>query len=178
MSDFEHPRKADTPSEMRAEMARLRRQDAIVHNAMTAADVAGLSGEDRYTFLAYHALVALSNTRESYLEHMARTQSMYLIKPNHGSAGYTDIASDGGMDSRDRTKPYGLRLHRAPRKVARIRAEFRSAKQRWLFERSKARYDVWPEGLHTNEALRAACLESEIGQIDGFRVVFSPVEQA
>ena len=85
MSTFEHPRKADTPADMRAEIARLRRENAIVHNAMTAADVAGFSGEDRYTFLAYHALVALVNTQEAYHEHMMRTPAQYFVMPNTNS---------------------------------------------------------------------------------------------
>ena len=57
---------------MRSEIARLRLGNAIVHNAMTAADFAGFSGEDRYTFLAYHALVALVSTQEAYCNHMVQ----------------------------------------------------------------------------------------------------------
>ena len=82
MSTFEHPREADTPEKMRAEISRLRRENAIVHNAMTAADVAGFSGEDRYTFLAYHALVALVNTQEAYHKHIMRTPAQYFVMPN------------------------------------------------------------------------------------------------
>jgi hypothetical protein len=82
MSNFENPKKADTPAEMRAEIARLRRENALIHNAMTAADVAGFSAEDCYTFLAYHALVALVRTQEAYHDHMMRTPAQYFVKPN------------------------------------------------------------------------------------------------
>lgn len=85
MSTFDHPREADTPEKMRAEIARLRRENAIVNNAMTAADVAGFYGEDRYTFLAYHALVALVKTQEAYHEHMMRTPDRHFVMPNTSS---------------------------------------------------------------------------------------------
>ena len=66
-----------------------------------------------------------------------------------------------------------LRLHRPPKKVKRIREEFRNAQLRWLFDRSKERYDRWPEGIHTNEALHAACRQGECGRIDGFKIIVS-----
>lgn len=33
------------------------RDSALIRNAMTAAEINGFSGEDKYTYLAYHALV-------------------------------------------------------------------------------------------------------------------------
>ena len=87
MSTFEKPRKADTPADMRAEIARLRRENVLVHNAMTKADIAGFSGEDRYTFMAYHALVALVSTQEAYHDHMMRTPAQYFVVPNPNITG-------------------------------------------------------------------------------------------
>lgn len=48
-----------TCEQMRVAIFHGRRDSALVHNAMIAADTAGWNGEDRYTYLAYHALVAL-----------------------------------------------------------------------------------------------------------------------
>ncbi len=67
-----------------------------------------------------------------------------------------------------------LRLHRPPKKVSRIRPEFRSAKLHWLFDRSKQRYDLWPEGIHTNEALRSALCHGEIGRIESVKFITTP----
>lgn len=61
---------ADTPEEMRAEIARLRRYDSTVCRVMDTADFRGLSGEDRYTMLAYYALKALSMTQQNLLDAM------------------------------------------------------------------------------------------------------------
>ena len=43
------------------------RDSALIKNALLAAEYAGMSGEDKYTLLAYHALVALE---ELYGEHL------------------------------------------------------------------------------------------------------------
>lgn len=56
MDDIEEVREATSPSEMRAEINRLRYYDPIARATMDAADYYGLSAEDRYTTLAYHAL--------------------------------------------------------------------------------------------------------------------------
>lgn len=45
--------------EARREIAKAMRDSALIRSVMQAADHAGLSGEDRYTLLAYEALVAL-----------------------------------------------------------------------------------------------------------------------
>lgn len=70
MSTIGVPREALTPSDMRMEIERLRRENAFVHSVMIAADTAGYSDEDRYTFLAYHTLVILANTQKAYHEHL------------------------------------------------------------------------------------------------------------
>lgn len=49
-------REVETTNEMRAEIARLSRNDVLVRTVMDAADYAGMPAEDRYAVLAYHAL--------------------------------------------------------------------------------------------------------------------------
>lgn len=73
------PREELTPSDMRTEIERLRRESALVYSAMSTADVAGYSDEDRYTFLAYYALVALANTQKAYHEHMLMKQPNRMV---------------------------------------------------------------------------------------------------
>jgi hypothetical protein len=47
---------AETPEQMRSELFRLRHYDALVRSVMDAADYSGMSSEDKYTMLAYHAM--------------------------------------------------------------------------------------------------------------------------
>jgi len=47
---------AHTPNEMRAELARLAREDSLVRAAFNHAEYIGLSGEDKYLLLAYNAM--------------------------------------------------------------------------------------------------------------------------
>lgn len=46
---------ADTPQKMRAELIRFSQYDNLTSVCFRFADVHGLSAEDRYTVLAYHA---------------------------------------------------------------------------------------------------------------------------
>lgn len=82
MYDIEQVREATTPSEMRAEIARLRRDNHLVHAAMDAADYTGMSSEDRYTVLAYHALAALAKTQKVMHEYVLMTPGPHLVMPN------------------------------------------------------------------------------------------------
>ena len=50
---------AETPEEMRAAIFLAARHDPITRQVMDMADCKGMSGEDRYTVLAYHALKAM-----------------------------------------------------------------------------------------------------------------------
>lgn len=54
--DIEQVRDANTIDEMRAELYRLRFHEPLVKSAFDFADYAGKSAEDKYAFLAYHAL--------------------------------------------------------------------------------------------------------------------------
>lgn len=56
---IEQVREADKPDAMRAELFRLSQYCPLIRNTMQMADYSGLSAEDRYTTMAYHALKAL-----------------------------------------------------------------------------------------------------------------------
>jgi hypothetical protein len=55
-------------TKMRAAISEARHESHIISNIMYMADVQGLSAEDRYTTLAYHALVALQTYYARCLE--------------------------------------------------------------------------------------------------------------
>lgn len=63
---IEQLREAKTPEEMRAEIHRLARErsSALIRSVMDCADFNGLSAEDRYTMLAYHALRDLAHSQK------------------------------------------------------------------------------------------------------------------
>lgn len=54
--EVEQVKHAEKPDEMRAEINRMARHDALTWKIMTMADLQGMCGEDRYTMLAYFAL--------------------------------------------------------------------------------------------------------------------------
>lgn len=64
-----------TPAEMRAEIFRWSYEDPIVRNCFAVADRDGLSGEDRFTLLAYHALRVKKEAYDMLLER-AKVQPM------------------------------------------------------------------------------------------------------
>lgn len=53
---IEQVKDAATPEQMRAEIFRLQHYDHLVKSVMDTANYNGMSAEDRYTMLAYHAL--------------------------------------------------------------------------------------------------------------------------
>ena len=55
----QQPGDARDMNALRREIAKAMRDSALVRNVMYAADYEGLNAEDRYTLLAYEALVAL-----------------------------------------------------------------------------------------------------------------------
>jgi hypothetical protein len=50
--------------EMRKRIREGARDSSLIHNCMYTADHQGLSGEDRYVLLAYHALIELERQHE------------------------------------------------------------------------------------------------------------------
>jgi hypothetical protein len=64
-----------TPTEMRQAIFEASHESALVRNIMYTADHLGATAEDRYTMLAYHALIAL----ETYYK---RTLELTMLMPN------------------------------------------------------------------------------------------------
>ena len=56
--EIEQVKHAETPEEMRAEINRMAMHDALTRQVLDMANLRGMSGEDRYTMLAYAALKA------------------------------------------------------------------------------------------------------------------------
>ena len=67
-SIIEQVRDAATPEEMRAEIFRLQHYDALVRSVMDSSNYTGMSAEDRYTVLAYHALRGKNYAQSQILE--------------------------------------------------------------------------------------------------------------
>jgi hypothetical protein len=72
------PNRSPTFDEMRAAIKRAERDSALIHAAMAQADVQGLNGEDRYTLLAYHALISLELYYQRTIELLSK---MPVISP-------------------------------------------------------------------------------------------------
>ena len=66
--EIEQVKDASGPSEMRAELHRMRNYDPLVRSVMDSADYSGMSAEDRYTLLAYHALRGKNHAQALLLE--------------------------------------------------------------------------------------------------------------
>ena len=71
MIELERAKEANTIDEMRAELFRLKHYNPMVRNTFDAADFSGMSAEDRYAALAYHAVslnIELQNQLMSNLD--------------------------------------------------------------------------------------------------------------
>lgn len=75
---------AELPSfdQMRAAIYKAQYDSVLIRQSMMQADVRGLSGEDRYTLLAYRALIAA----ESYAKLAFKYASMPNLSVNMGAA--------------------------------------------------------------------------------------------
>ena len=58
---------------MRKAIWESQRDSVLIKNALITADYAGMSGEDRYVFLAYHALVALEEVHGEFTKWVAKS---------------------------------------------------------------------------------------------------------
>jgi hypothetical protein len=65
---IEQVKDANTAEEMRAEIFRLQYYDHLVKSVMDTANYSGMSAEDRYTMLAYHALKQKNDAQARVLE--------------------------------------------------------------------------------------------------------------
>ena len=68
-----------SPEQMRAEIYRMRRDNSIVARSLDSADYLGLSSEDRYTILAYHALERCESLTKTIEQYVRITPSTFLI---------------------------------------------------------------------------------------------------
>lgn len=69
MSRFNEPLEAaKSPEEMRAAIFKHSCFDSLTRQVLDVANYSGMSAEDKYTVLAYHALVDRQKTRELVLQ--------------------------------------------------------------------------------------------------------------
>lgn len=73
--------KASTPTEMRAEISRLSRNDRMVRSILQSAEYSGQSAEDKYTMLAYYALVERDRFRITVLRQLSIDPGTPIIIP-------------------------------------------------------------------------------------------------
>lgn len=83
--DIERVRDAETPAEMRAEIYRLQHHNYFVRAATDAANFAGMSGEDRYTMLAYNALRRLECVEADLREFILRMPPKPVVLKTEGT---------------------------------------------------------------------------------------------
>ena len=76
---IELPKEATSPADMRAEIFRLRRDLPPVRAVMDTADYNGMSAEDRYTMLAYHALRDYARVHNVLMDHLLVTPGPHLV---------------------------------------------------------------------------------------------------
>jgi len=94
---IEQLKEVTTPAEMRAEIFRLMQHDPMVCNVMRMADYNGLSGEDRYLILAYHALHELARMKQMVLDNaLTRPMPPMFVPPNAG--GKAALRSGVGLN--------------------------------------------------------------------------------
>lgn len=79
---LEQVKEATTPTEMRAELCRLRHFDPLVRAVFDSADYSGMSAEDRYTVLAYHAMKAKNEAQSKVLEFASYTVPPMILPAN------------------------------------------------------------------------------------------------
>lgn len=67
-----HVQRPLTPAQCRSEIERMRYGNPLVHRVLTVRDMQGISGEDIYSLLAYHALKQLEDMTEQNLDLLKR----------------------------------------------------------------------------------------------------------
>lgn len=70
---------ATTPDEMRAAIFKHMHEDHLVRNVLTAANYTGMSAEDKYTALAYHALVDRQKLAKMVFDQLMITPSPLFV---------------------------------------------------------------------------------------------------
>lgn len=73
------PWEAITAELQRKAIEAMRRDSSLVHQCMTVADMERMSPEDRYTFLAYHALATLAASEKARIAAAESRPSVTLL---------------------------------------------------------------------------------------------------
>lgn len=71
--NFEQVKAAKTPDEMRAELERLSHYDPLVRNVFDMARYRGMSGEDKYTVLAFESMRIVQTMKQHMLHDVRLT---------------------------------------------------------------------------------------------------------
>ena len=73
---------------MRQAILRGQRDSALINSCLRQAEYAGMSGEDLYVLLAYHALIALEKTHQNLSKWVSLTPNPtpVLIRPAEGKS--------------------------------------------------------------------------------------------
>ena len=71
---------ATTPDEMRKALFLVSRDHYLVRRVMMMSDMNGLSGEDRYTVMAYHAVKAMLSNQRRLEELLCQVPPKMIIK--------------------------------------------------------------------------------------------------
>lgn len=74
-----------TPAEMRAEIHRLSYTGNLVRQIIDTANMQGLSSEDKYTLLAYHALQEMRRAQEAVLTQLYAMPASFLAPHKNGA---------------------------------------------------------------------------------------------
>jgi hypothetical protein len=72
-------------NEMRIAIEQGARDSSLIHQAMESARYQGLSGEDKYVLLAYHALLVLEDFHKRTLRFMELSPSVPMILKTDGT---------------------------------------------------------------------------------------------
>lgn len=78
MNTLEKPKEVYTVKDMRDEIQRLRLENVLVYKVMYSADIKNVSEEDRYTALAYYALIDLYNMKEAFIKHIESERNTHV----------------------------------------------------------------------------------------------------
>lgn len=81
-----------TATGVRKRLALASRNMPLITQVLRMAEYQGLSGEDTYVYLAYHALVSLEKSQQAYIDYVNRTPSAPMII---GAGGALNSGTEG-----------------------------------------------------------------------------------
>ncbi len=77
---------ANTTDEMRRAIREASRHSALIKNSLESGRYNGLSGEDTYVLLAYHALIELERHWQMNMKHASMLPGPFVINPQNGGS--------------------------------------------------------------------------------------------